>query len=176
LRTIVAVPAPKPVGIFTVAVVRGAAPLAFALCEPLLKTIEYVKPTPATSLTYKPPPLTDVAATGTASVKPDGYRLRLVTSRTLYDGGTLVANSPHLAPLAPRRALHCNPSDVTRFSLVDGAEVKVASTRSSTTLAIVADPRVPKGACWIPWNVGTPAAGDLIDSTLDVCDLSVEMA
>jgi anaerobic selenocysteine-containing dehydrogenase len=115
-------------------------------------------------------------APSTATVKPDGYRLRLSTSRTLYDRGTLVANSPHLAVLGPPLLLHCHPSDLTRFSLREGASVKVTSSRSSMTLPITADASVPRGACWLPWNAGTPGAGDLIDSSVDVCDLSVEQA
>lgn len=131
----------------------------------------------ATGEHHERPPLLSVPeAPATAPVKPDGYRLRLVTSRVLYDHGTVVAHSPHLAALHPEQVLHCHPSDLTRFSLRTGATVKATSSRSSMDLVVVADPRMPKGACWLPWNVGSPGAGDLVDAGSLVVDLSVEMA
>jgi NADH-quinone oxidoreductase subunit G len=124
----------------------------------------------------RPPVLGLPEAPATAAVKPDGYRLRLASSRTLYDGGTLVAHSPHLAKLGPALLLHCHPSDLTRFSLREGDTVQVTSSRTSMSLPVTGDARVPKGACWLPWNAASPGAGDLIDSSSDVCDLKVESA
>src|SRR5205823_10772225 len=47
VRTIVAVPVPKPEGTVDVPPVLGAEPLADWVCAPLLKVIWYLKPSPA---------------------------------------------------------------------------------------------------------------------------------
>ncbi len=109
-------------------------------------------------------------------VKLDAYKLRLVTSRTLYDGGTLVQESDALAKLAPAPTLHVHPSDLNRFSLGDGELVRVTSSRFTTTLTAAADPGLPRGTCWLAFNLGTPGAADLIDVAEPVTDLAVESA
>ncbi len=122
------------------------------------------------------PPFASPVAT---SVKADGYSLRLVSSRTLYDNGTLVANSPHLAPLAKTIALRINPTDVTRFGLSDGQAVRVTSARTTVTLPVQGDQSVPKGSAWLPWNAPGAngcAAAELLDNAAPVCDLRVENA
>ncbi len=116
------------------------------------------------------------AATRAAVVKTDAYKLRLISSRTLYDGGTTVQESGALAKLAARPGLHVHPSDINRFSLGDGEPVRVTSSRSVTTLTVVADPGLPRGACWLGFNLGTPGAADLIDAAEPVTDLAVESA
>ena len=122
------------------------------------------------------PRLAAPAARAVHAAKPDSYKLRLVTSRTLYDGGTLVQESDALAKLAPAATLHVHPSDLNRFSLGDGDLVRVTSSRLTTTLTTVADPGLPRGACWLGFNLGTPGAADLIDIGDPVTDLVVESA
>jgi NADH-quinone oxidoreductase subunit G len=116
------------------------------------------------------------AARAHPPVKPDSYKLRLVTSRTLYDGGTIVLESDALAKLAPQPTLHVHPSDLNRFSLGDGELVRVTSSRFTSTLTAVADPGLPRGACWLAFSLGTPGAADLIDVAEPVTDLAVESA
>ncbi|MEO5680253.1 MAG: molybdopterin-dependent oxidoreductase, partial [Acidimicrobiales bacterium] len=126
--------------------------------------------------TPAPPRLKPPAAPAIPAVKPDAYKLRLVTGRTLYDGGTLVQESDALAKLAPAMALHVHPSDINRFSLTEGGLVRVASSRSTTTLSVVADPGLPRGACWLAFNLAGTGAADLIDAAEPVTDLAVESA
>ncbi len=122
------------------------------------------------------PRLRPPAARSHPLAKPDAYKLRLITSRTLYDGGTLVSESDALAKLAPASTLHVHPSDLNRFSLGDGALVRVTSSRFTATLTSVADAGLPRGSCWLAFNLGTPGAADLIDVAEPVTDLAVEGA
>jgi len=119
----------------------------------------------------RPPP-----ARAPAPVKPDAYKLRLVSSRTLYDGGTMVQESDALAKLAPAPTLHVHPSDLNRFSLADGGLVRVTSSRITTTLTVSADAGLPRGSCWLAFNLAPPGAADLIDGAESVTDLVVESA
>jgi len=118
-----------------------------------------------------PPP-----ARSLAPVKPDAYKLRLVSSHTLYDKGTMVQESDALAKLAPTPSLHVHPSDLNRFSLGDGGLVRVTSSRISTTLTVTADAGLPRGSCWLAFNLESPGAADLIDGAEPVTDLVVESA
>ncbi len=61
----------------------------------------------------------------------DAYALRLVTGRTLYDGGIAVAASDSLAVLVAEPVLLINPQDRDRIGVEDGTEVKVTSARGS---------------------------------------------
>ena len=66
--TTTAVPSPNPVGTFTAATVFGAAPVTGDEdFFPILNVTEYVKPSPATSATYFPPPLIVSEANGTGA-------------------------------------------------------------------------------------------------------------
>jgi len=116
------------------------------------------------------------AAKRPAPVNPDAYKLRLVTSRTLYDGGTMVQHNDALAKLPPAATLHVHPSDLNRFSLGDGGLVRITSSRLTTTLPARADPGLPRGSCWLAFNLGVVGAADLIDAAEAVTDLVVESA
>jgi NADH-quinone oxidoreductase subunit G len=94
---------------------------------------------------------------------PDSYSLRLVTSRVLYDNGTLVQASSSLAKLAPGAHVRLHPGEVERHALLDGATVRVVSQTAEVSLRVVADDRVPRGAAFVPFNQAGPGAADLID-------------
>ena len=104
----------------------------------------------------------------------DSYSLRLVTSRKLYDAGTVVQRSPSLAPLAPGSPLRVNPADLDRLGLASGSRVRVTSSRTSLVLDAHADPGVPKGTAVLWFNQPGPGAADLIDATGTVTDVRVE--
>ncbi|MCU1374783.1 MAG: NADH-quinone oxidoreductase, chain, partial [Actinomycetia bacterium] len=113
---------------------------------------------------------------------PDAYSLRLVASRKLYDEGTLVQHSPHLAPLAPALDLRVNPFDLEPLGLAGGGAVRLHSARSSLMLEAIPDPGVPRGAAWLVFNVSTgpdtdgsaTGAADLIDASSPVTDVRLE--
>ncbi len=133
------------------------------------------QPAPAASHPA-PPRLRAPAATAPPATKADAYKLRLVSSRTLYDNGAFVQESEALSKLTAPAELHVHPSDINRFSLSDGGRVRVTSSRATTTLTVVADPGLPRGACWLAFNVGSTGAADLIDAAAPVTDLAVESA
>jgi anaerobic selenocysteine-containing dehydrogenase len=108
-------------------------------------------------------------------VKPDAYKLRLASSRTLYDYGTLVSSAADLARIAERGiGLHVNPTDLVRFGIAEGSLVRVTSTRAPLTMTAVGDPGVAKGGCWIRWSSGGPGAEELIDLSGPITDVSLE--
>ena len=102
------------------------------------------------------------------------YDLRLVVSRTLYDAGTTVSESPSLAPLAPRARLHVHPLDLDRLGATTGTSLKVSSARASKVLEVEADGRVPRGVAWWPFNQPGSDATDLFDPATGAIDLRVE--
>ncbi len=99
--------------------------------------------------------------------------LRLVVRRRLYDRGTLVLASPHLAPLAIGTVVALNPIDAASFG--DGP-VRVVGPKGSLVAPIVADAAVPPGLVVLDAN----RAGDggsafaLLDAALDVHDVRLE--
>jgi NADH-quinone oxidoreductase subunit G len=117
--------------------------------------------------------LTPGAAPG-GPPKIDGYSLRLVSGRKLYDAGTFVQHSPSLAPLAPGATLRVHPADLERLGLVSGARVRVTSSRTSLVLVAVADHGVPKQTAALSFNQPGPGAADLIDATGAVTDVRIE--
>ena len=133
------------------------------------------QPAPAASHPA-PPRLRAPAAAAPPPTRPDAYKLRLISSRTLYDNGAFVQESDALTKLTAPAELHVHPSDINRFSLSDGGLVRVTSSRSTTTLTVVADLGLPRGACWLAFNVGSTGAADLIDAADPVTDLAVESA
>jgi anaerobic selenocysteine-containing dehydrogenase len=114
-----------------------------------------------------------VAAT-TASPPVDAYSLRLVSSRSLYDAGVLVQESPALAQLVPGARLRAHPSDLGRLGVSTGDSVRVSSSRGSLTLTAVADRSVLRGSAVLAFNQPGPGAAELIDASLPITDVRVE--
>lgn len=108
----------------------------------------------------------------------DAYSLRLVSSRTLYDGGTLVAHAPSLSGLAPDTAVHLSPKDFDRLGLgvTADTQVRVRSARGEVTVPAVSDPGLPQGSASLAFRQSGASAGVLIDSSAPVTDVRVETA
>lgn len=122
----------------------------------------------AAMLSWRRPPAYETPAL-------DAYSLRLVAARKLYDKGTLVAKSPSLAGLAPGTELRVSPADLERLGVGAGAEVKVTSSRTTTTLKAAADPSLPKGTALLHVNQPDgPDAGTFIDASSAVTEIRVE--
>ena len=122
-----------------------------------------------------PPLLTFAAVPGQPQVPSlDAYSLRLVSSRTLYDQGTLVQQSSSLAHLAPPGRLRVNPSDLDRLGLSTGGWVRMTWPRGSETIEVVADAGVPRGSASLPFNLSGPAAADIIDASAPINDVRIE--
>jgi NADH-quinone oxidoreductase subunit G len=111
-----------------------------------------------------------------AAPPPDGYSLRLVSTRRLYDAGTFNAESPQLAPLAEGAFLRVHPADLSRQSFGSGERVKVVSRGSgrSLELELRADPTVPRGVAAMTFNQPGAAAAELIDVSHPVTDVRLD--
>ena len=104
----------------------------------------------------------------------DAYALRLVTGRTLYDGGRAVASSPSIVGLVRDASLLISATDLTRIGVTDGTDVKVTSSQGSLTFPVRVDPRLPTGVAVLAFAPGAPGAADLIDASAMVTDVRVE--
>ncbi|MDQ6928465.1 MAG: molybdopterin-dependent oxidoreductase, partial [Actinomycetota bacterium] len=105
---------------------------------------------------------------------PDAYSLRLVTSRSLYDGGALVQHSESLKPLVGATRLRACDRDLSRLALRPGDLVRVTSSRASLVLEAARDDRLPRGTAAIDFNKTNEGAADLVDITAPVTDVRVE--
>ncbi len=109
----------------------------------------------------------------------DGYRLRLVTTRKLYDQSTSTQTSPSLANLAPGAALRLHPHDFDRLGVAAGTVVTVSNReggRGAITVPVSADAGVPKGAALVMFNQAGGSAASLIDASRLVTDVRVEVS
>ncbi len=114
---------------------------------------------------------------GAASAPPpDGYSLRLVSTRRLYDAGTFNLESPNLAPLAEGAFLRAHPADLSRQSFGSGERVRVVSRGSGRALELElrADPTVPRGVASLTFNQPGGAAAELIDVSVPVTDVRLD--
>ncbi|HEX2065016.1 MAG TPA: molybdopterin-dependent oxidoreductase, partial [Acidimicrobiales bacterium] len=129
-------------------------------------------------------------APGDAPVPPsrDAYSLRLVAARKLYGHGTLVQESPSLAPLAAAPVLRVHPSELERLGMSEGGRVRVRGGRATFLVDACPDAGVPWGSVSLAFNAAgqpagrdgsapgqrLPAAGELIDSGTTVTDVRIE--
>ncbi|MHB1487717.1 MAG: NADH-quinone oxidoreductase subunit NuoG [Acidimicrobiales bacterium] len=104
----------------------------------------------------------------------DGYALRLVSGRRLYDLGTSVMMCESLAKLISPQRVRANPYDLDRLGLTTGDEVRVRSSRANLVMEVDADSGVPRGVVALGFNLAGEGASDLIDSTGPVSDLRLE--
>ena len=104
----------------------------------------------------------------------DAYALRLVTGRTLYDGGRAVVSSPAIAGLARDVALLVSATDLARIGVAEGTTVKVTSSRTSLNLAVRLESRLPAGIARLAFAPDRAGAADLIDLAAPVTDIRVE--
>ncbi|HET6874328.1 MAG TPA: molybdopterin-dependent oxidoreductase, partial [Acidimicrobiales bacterium] len=102
--------------------------------------------------------------------------LRLVTRRTLWDGGTLVRSVPALAGLYPEACLKVHPSALARIGTADGETVVVKSALGKVTVAASGDPTLPSGTAFLAWNLPGVPVGELIDAGAATTYVEVEAA
>ncbi len=123
-----------------------------------------------------PEPAGAVAAPAVATAAPDrnSYDYRLVVGRKLYDRAVGTAMSPSLAPLASPSAAHVNPLDLAGLGVSEGTDVQVSGARGSVVLPLAADPAVPRGALFVPFNVPGVSIADIVDARAPVNDVRVE--
>jgi len=104
----------------------------------------------------------------------DGYGLRLVSGRKLWDAGTGVNHSPSLRDLAEEPTLKVHPGDLQRLGVSSGTAVRVISTRTTETLLAIADDTILRGTAVFPFNQPGGGANRFIDATALVNDIRIE--
>ena len=120
-----------------------------------------------------PQPLQHRVAKPAALAPVDGYGVRLVSGRKLYDLGTHVQFSPHLADLIQPMSLRVNPITLNAMG-ISGDKVRVRSSRGESQLTVKADETVPRGVAIWPWNVEEQGPGEHIDATQPVTNVRLE--
>jgi anaerobic selenocysteine-containing dehydrogenase len=106
----------------------------------------------------------------------DAYSLRLVTTRKLYDLGTLVQHSPAIAGLAEPTRLRVHPSDFDRLGIEAGATVRATNGRGSFDVEVVPDPTVLRGTAVTGFNLRGLEAATMIDASVPVNDVRLEVS
>jgi len=104
----------------------------------------------------------------------DAYSYRLVSGRALYDLATSVTHSPHLASLVGPSVLRMNPAELDRIGVPQGGPVRVTSPSGTITVSTVADSGLPRGSASLVFNLASPSAADVIDSSAAVTEVRVE--
>jgi NADH-quinone oxidoreductase subunit G len=109
-----------------------------------------------------------------AEPPPNSYDYRLVVSRKLYDRAVGTQMSPALAGLPIGAGAHLHPLDVDKVGVPAGTDVRVVSGAGSVVLPLVADPSVPRGILWAPFN--QPGVGEITSIVGDgaVTDVRIE--
>ncbi|MFT7601848.1 MAG: NADH-quinone oxidoreductase subunit G [Acidimicrobiales bacterium] len=103
----------------------------------------------------------------------DGYGLRLVVDRKLWDQGTLVQESQTLAHLAGVATLSLSPTDFDRLGVRPGEEVSIEIGGATHRLAASPSPDLPKGAARIPYRLAGFDPGLLLTATDPVTEIRV---
>jgi len=138
--------------------------------------------------TARPRPLRWPQAVAAPAVPAtDGYSLRLVSGRRLYDGGVLLGACASLVPLVAPAGLRAHPHELEKLGVAAGGALRVRSARGDLVLEAVADETLPRGVASIDFNLETDgagggagastrvaAAGALIDSGQAVVDIRME--
>ena len=104
----------------------------------------------------------------------DAYALRLIAGRKLYDDGTLVQQSPSLAPLVPGTVLRINGYDFARLGVAVGSRVRVKTPKGQAMVEVQVDDGVPRGAAAAYVNQPGLDVTALLDATARVTDLRVD--
>jgi predicted molibdopterin-dependent oxidoreductase YjgC len=104
----------------------------------------------------------------------DGYGLRLISGRKLWDAATTTAQSPSLRHLAESPSIKVHPNDLQRLGIPSGTEVRVISTRATENLTVTADDNVQRGTAILPFNQPGGGANRFIDATAVINDIRIE--
>ncbi|MDP6105643.1 MAG: NADH-quinone oxidoreductase subunit NuoG [Acidimicrobiales bacterium] len=103
----------------------------------------------------------------------DKNSYRLVVTRSMYDRGVLTAHSRSLAGLAPVTRLAFEPTDFAALGVAEGGSIEVRGPKGNADVVVGPDPRVTKGTAHLLFNQQGVSAGDLIEATAAVIDLTV---
>lgn len=127
----------------------------------------------------RPPVMTLSPGQFPAPASPAAEGLRLVTSRSLYDNGTLVQAAASLARLVPEQVLRISAGEMDRLGALEGALVRVRSRAGELVVPVAADSTLPDGLASLAFGTvpaDRPGVADLIDSSASLTDVVVEAA
>jgi NADH-quinone oxidoreductase subunit G len=116
----------------------------------------------------------------------DGYSVRLVASRSLYDLGAAVSAAPALAGLVAPSPLRANPHDLDDLGVTPGGSVRLRSASASVLATVVPDPSLPRKVVSADFNRrlqagtsvsngGTGDTGSTVAELIDAATPVVEM-
>jgi len=132
---------------------------------------------PADGSPARPPMVSGATDLSVPHVSPaDGYSVRLVASRVLYDSGSAVEAVPALAGLVTPGTLRANPQDLDELGVGAGGEVRLRSATATLVVPVEPDGSLPRKVVAADVNVplGDGTVGDLIDRAFPVVDLRME--
>ena len=121
-----------------------------------------------------PRPLGAPPVPAPSGAAPLAQGLRLVTRRTMWDGGTQVQAAAQLAGLAPDPAVRVNPAVLAEMGTAEGEMVVLRSSRGKLTVPAAADASLPAGTAVLTWNLPGGSAGDLVDSAAVATTVTIE--
>lgn len=114
------------------------------------------------------------------SPAPDGYGLRLVVDRKLWDGGTMVQESPSLAGLAGPSVASLSTADAERFNLAtdpgDDARITVSAGEQSIVVPYTVDPDQLDGTVRVTLGASDAQVHRLITAGQAVVQVTVGQA
>ena len=121
------------------------------------------------------PSLADIAAATSVAVPAvDGYGLRLVVDRKLWDLGTMVQQSQSLAHLAADTTLALSPADFDALGVQDGSTITVTGPGGATAeLEVSASAGVPRGVAHVPYRMNGFDVGTFLSASTAVIDVRV---
>ncbi len=116
-------------------------------------------------------------AGGSAVAVPatDSYAFRLVAEADLYDGGTLLAQSPSSANLVKPAVLTMNPLDFEKLGVTAGTSVRVSNGARNIMIPVEPSVSVPRGVAACGMNLPGAALSRLIDAASLVTDVRIEV-
>ncbi len=103
----------------------------------------------------------------------DGYGLRLVVDRKLWDLGTMVQHAPSLAHLAGEASLGLSTSDFERLGVEEGGVVSIDVAGATHRLAVRRNRDLPRGAAQIPFRLTGFDPGVLLTADRLVTEIRV---
>jgi anaerobic selenocysteine-containing dehydrogenase len=103
----------------------------------------------------------------------DGYGLRLVVDRKLWDLGTTVQQSASLAKLPDQACLGLSPGDFAALGVEAGATVIVEWNGGRQAVPVHPSPAVAKGTAHLPFRLPGIDAGVFMSADRLVTDLRV---
>lgn len=107
---------------------------------------------------------------------PDGYGLRLVVDRKLWDLGTLVQQSASLRGLPAPAEIEMAAADFDALGIADGSDVTVEWPHGSATLVARRVKGLPRGAARVPFRLPGVDAGAMIDAAAVASEIRVAVA